>query len=467
MNKGVARAIEALTGGVPVALGGAAVGAATYSPKDPREWEDEQGRFHRRKLTKKEKQERSKRALRGAALGGAAGATGGLGYSLYKRTNLTSAEAREANAVVGRALEGLQDVITHDIDMPQEGLFSRMNPFYVKRAKGRARTLAKAKKFLEKQEEELRGLLQTAEQARARKPFGGYRRGGINRFSEYGDELGMEAGATPWSPETHPGLVHKHIMGLKKKHNLPDPNLDPPGFWHGLLAAKGIVKTAQEAAFVEELAKLEGIEKVAIRETLRVGKKAFKAAVTGGTELKAPPGMFLAERRSAVEHGNALMKALKKRGVTTHRARVKSPSSMAAKGLKEVPNDLLGMQAYASGPRGVRDLMEALKAEGVTGISASMKTRPGYHGVNIKGTYKGVPVEYQASPGRMSNFGQVMEHSLGFKQKTEAPAANVFDKWVGKQVAPRMVNWDALGRRFDPSWVNEHAMRLQAMGVKR
>jgi hypothetical protein len=466
MNKGVARAIEALTGGVPVALGGAAVGAATYSPKDPREWEDEQGRFHRRKLTKKEKKERSKRALRGAALGGTAGATGGLGYSLYKRTNLTSAEAREANAVVGRALEGLQDVITHDIDLPQQGLFSRMNPFYVQRAQGRAKTLAKAKKFLVKQEEALMDLLQTAQQARARKPFGGYRRGGINRFSEYGDELGMEAGATPWSPETHPGLVHKKIMDLKKKHNLPDPNLDPPGFWHGLLEAKGIIKTAQEAAFVEELAKLEGIEKVAIRETLRVGWKAGKEAFQGGTKLKAGPGSFLPQRQQAVQHGTGLMEALKKRGIQTHRARVKTPASIAAKGLTEVPDDLLGMQGYVKNPGDLKRLLNALRKEGVTIDRSSAKMRPGYHGINIKGTYKGVPIEYQASPGRVSNMGSIMEHSLGYKQSTEAPLANRFDKWVGKKVAPKMVNWDALGPNFDPSWINERAGQLRVMKVE-
>jgi hypothetical protein len=123
------------------------------------------------------------------------------------------------------------------------------------------------------------------------------------------------------------------------------------------------------------------------------------------------------------------------------------------------------MQAYARGPKDVQRIMAALRAEGVTGLSASAKTRPGYHGVNIKGAYRGVPLEYQASPGRISNMGQVMEHSLGYKQVTEAPRAYVVDKWVGKHVAPRMVNWDRLGRRLDPSWVNENLPRLRSMGV--
>ena len=63
-------------------------------------------------------------------------------------------------------------------------------------------------------------------------------------------------------------------------------------------------------------------------------------------------------------------------------------------------------------------------------------------------------------------MGQIMEHSLGYKQKTEAPLANRFDKWVGREVAPRMVNWDILGRRMDPSWINENLQRLRGMGVQ-
>ena len=222
-------------------------------------------------------------------------------------------------------------------------------------------------------------------------------------------------------------------------------------------------KLAQQVmltAFEDEL------EKIAVRETVRVGWKAIKSAVRGGTKLDAPAGAFHSQRKQAVTSGNSLMAALQKRGIKTHRARVKSPQSMEAKGLTEVPNDLLGMQAYAKGPDDVKKLMNALRAEGVEGISASAKTRPGYHGVNIKGTYKGVPIEYQASPGRISNAGQVMEHSLGYKQKTEAPLANAFDKWVGKKVAPRMVNWDNAGRNIDPSWINENLGSLKAMGVQ-
>jgi hypothetical protein len=213
-------------------------------------------------------------------------------------------------------------------------------------------------------------------------------------------------------------------------------------------------------AFEDEL------EKIAVMETARIGWKALKGALRGGTKLDAPAGVFHAQRKQAVTHGDTLMEALRKRGITTHRARVKSPQSIAAKGLTEVPNDLLGMQAYAKSPQDVQNIMTALRAEGVEGLAASAKTRPGYHGVNIKGTYQGVPLEYQASPGRVSNMGQVMEHSLGYKQKTEAPMANAFDKWFGRRVAPRMVNWDALGSRFDPSWINERLGQLRAMGIQ-
>jgi hypothetical protein len=211
----------------------------------------------------------------------------------------------------------------------------------------------------------------------------------------------------------------------------------------------------------------EDMEKVAIRETLRLGSKAVREALMGNTKLSAPPGLMHAERQSAVAAGQDLMGRLQKRGIRTHRARVKSPSSMAAKGLTSVPDDLLGMQAYGSGPQDVDRLMKALRAEGVEGLRASAKTRPGYHGINIKGTYRGTPVEYQVSPGRISNVGQMLEHSLGYKQATEAPRANRIDKWVGKAIAPRLVNFNA-GRRLglDPSWVDDRLPELRRIGVE-
>ena len=221
-------------------------------------------------------------------------------------------------------------------------------------------------------------------------------------------------------------------------------------------------------SFLDELEKISSrnseLEKIALRETLRHAWKAGKQALLGGTTLTASPGMFLPQRKRAVVAGNALMENLRRRGIATHRARVKSPASMGAKGLTQVPDDLLGMQTYARSPADVRRLMEALREEGVEGLTASAKTRPGYHGINIKGTYRGVPLEYQASPSRVSNMGQIMEHALGYKQKTEAPRANRFDRWVGRAVAPRMVNWDRAGR-LDPSWVNERLKALQGIGV--
>ena len=210
--------------------------------------------------------------------------------------------------------------------------------------------------------------------------------------------------------------------------------------------------------FRDELEDVYGLEKSAIFETIRHGWKAGKSALLGGTKLRAAPGAFQPQRTQAVSVGTDLMGKLRRRGVRTHRARVKSPSSMQAQGLTEVPDDLLGMQAYAKGPDDVEAILKALREEGVTGIRSSAKTRPGYHGVNIKGlTAEGVPLEFQASPGRVSNMGQMMEHSLGYKQTTEAPRANWFDKWVGRKVAPRMVQ--------DASWIGGELPALRRMGV--
>jgi hypothetical protein len=189
----------------------------------------------------------------------------------------------------------------------------------------------------------------------------------------------------------------------------------------------------------DELRKIGGLEKDAIFETVRVGGKALKGALLGGTKLTAQPGVFQAEREAAVNAGNALMNSLKKRGINIHRARVKSPGSIQAKGLTSVPNDLLGMQLYGHGPEAVPQALEVLKAHGVADISHKPITRPGYHGVNVKGTYQGTPMELQISPSRMSNIGQQMEHSLMYKPQTEAPYSNFVDRWFGKNVAPKMV----------------------------
>jgi hypothetical protein len=196
------------------------------------------------------------------------------------------------------------------------------------------------------------------------------------------------------------------------------------------------------------IAKTAAMDKEGLRELIPHGIKAIKGAILGGKKLVAGgDGLFTAQRKAAVSAGEELMSGLKGKGVKVHRARVKSHASMAAKGLKEVPDDLLGMQSYSSSPEHAADVIKKLKAHGVENISHSVKARPGYHGVNVKGTYKGTPVEMQMSPGRMSNAGQQLEHGLGYKQKTEAPKANFIDKFFGKKIAPRMVQ--------SGSWMND------------
>ncbi len=197
------------------------------------------------------------------------------------------------------------------------------------------------------------------------------------------------------------------------------------------------------SAFADEL------EKISQWETARLGWKAAKGALFGGTKLKAAPGVFHAERQAATRAGKSLMEGLGESGVKVHRARVKTPGSIAANRSTAVPDDLLGLQAYGKSPADVERVLGALRARGVEVAKVSPHARPGYHGVNIKGTYRGTPMEMQVSPGRLSNMGQMMEHSLGYKPATEAPLSTFIDRWVGKHVAPRMVR--------ARSWVPQYA----------
>lgn len=201
------------------------------------------------------------------------------------------------------------------------------------------------------------------------------------------------------------------------------------------------------AAFCDELEKISALEKEAIFETLRVGAKALKQSLLGGKKLvHGGEGMFHAERQLAVSKGQELMSGMEEAGIKIHRARVKSPGSIAANAAKNpntahvVPDDLLGMQTYGHGPEHVQKVLDHLTSKGAKIHKISPQSRPGYHGVNIKGHHDGVNFELQVSPGRTSNMGQIMEHSLGYKPATEAPHSNFIDRWVGKHVAPRMVS---------------------------
>ena len=193
------------------------------------------------------------------------------------------------------------------------------------------------------------------------------------------------------------------------------------------------------AAFADELSKIAALDKEALFESLRVGLKATKEALLGGTRLSAPPGVLHGERQTAAYRGDALIKLLKEQGLGVHRARVKSPGSITANNSVGVPNDLLGLQAYAKTPQEVEQALGHLRRAGVQVDKTVALTRRGYHGVNVKGSYSGVPLEFQLSPSRRSNIGQIMEHSLAYKPATEAPWSNFIDRWVGSKVAPKLV----------------------------
>jgi hypothetical protein len=199
-----------------------------------------------------------------------------------------------------------------------------------------------------------------------------------------------------------------------------------------------------------------GMDKEAIWSTLRAGAKALGQSFWGGTRMQAPAGVFQRQRALAAARGQSLMGHLQRGGMSVHRARVKSPQSIQAKGLTRVPDDLLGMQIYGRAPGDVARVIQLLRGAGAQGLKASGKVRPGYQGINIKGTYRGTPMEMQVSPGRISNMGQMMEHSLGYKQLTEMPRATWLDKWFGRKMAPWMVN---------RSWIPQQRQPLQQLGV--
>jgi hypothetical protein len=201
------------------------------------------------------------------------------------------------------------------------------------------------------------------------------------------------------------------------------------------------------SGFADELAKIalekdSNLDKEALSATLKSGWKALKTSLPGlgKKKLVATPGILQPQRQQAVQTGQELMGQLGSSGVNIQRARVKAPESIAAKGLTSAPDDLLGMQMYAKSPEEVAQTVGALRRSGVSGLDIQTKVRPGYHGINIKGTAGETPMELQMVPSVRSNIGQQMEHTLGYKVNTEAPGATAFDKWVGKKVAPKMVS---------------------------
>lgn len=190
-------------------------------------------------------------------------------------------------------------------------------------------------------------------------------------------------------------------------------------------------------------------EKIAIIETIRHGAKALKQSLLGGHKLEVTPGIMMGAREQAGSHGKELISILRRAGHNIHRSRVKTPESIAgaqknfAPG-QELPNDLLGMQMYARTPTEAAGALKALEAAGVTIDSKKLMSKPSYYGVNVKGRYKGTPLELQFSPGRLSNAGQIMNHALTYKPKTEAPMSTFFDRWFGAKVTPKLVQ--------DPRW---------------
>jgi len=119
-----------------------------------------------------------------------------------------------------------------------------------------------------------------------------------------------------------------------------------------------------------------------------------------------------------------------------HRARIKGDESIRGiefhKGKKL--DDLVGMQYYEK--KSPQAAIHESKKLFDGPVTVKKKNKKGYKGVNIQGKMKGVPTEIQLSPGKRSNFGQILQHNAykppeGFTK---------FDKKVSDMVGGAFVN---------------------------
>lgn len=137
--------------------------------------------------------------------------------------------------------------------------------------------------------------------------------------------------------------------------------------------------------------------------------KSFKESMIGGKAkaIKIPKDNFMIKSRTKASRSfNNLKNSLSGR---IHRARVKSPESIKNKGISDINDidDLLGVQKYSKDP--FKDASSISKK--LTGAKIKRLNRKGYKGVNIKGSFNGIPTEVQLSPGRVSNMGQILQHN--------------------------------------------------------
>lgn len=233
-NKGGARVLEAVTGGI-LGLGAGAGGAALlHRPKEPLDWRDRYGQIHTRQRTPKESEQKKRAILRAAAVAGLGGATISVGGGAALRALLTERERRDAPRMISEYLGGLKNLtkerkqILADIlekqkaepERLKKGLTGELRKLQRENAE---RGAGQASKMLKKQERRHAELLNEAALARERRPWGGLpwspSRGGPT-----------EGGRIQWTKNkktTHEGLLEDYYLKLKEKHDLP--SMSGPG----------------------------------------------------------------------------------------------------------------------------------------------------------------------------------------------------------------------------------------------
>lgn len=137
--------------------------------------------------------------------------------------------------------------------------------------------------------------------------------------------------------------------------------------------------------------------------------KAAKESLLGTNKAKgiASHGPMQQYRAAA---GKAHSKVKDKLDGAVHRSRTKTHKSISNKGIKpDDADDLLGVQMYSKHPD--KGLSKAEKVFDSGNYDIKKLNRKGYKGINVKGEVDGIPTEVQLSPGRRSNFGQILQHN--------------------------------------------------------
>ena len=181
--------------------------------------------------------------------------------------------------------------------------------------------------------------------------------------------------------------------------------------------------------------------------------KALKQGLFGNKVKDVPIGDLLGERLAAKHlYDDVLTKHFK-----PFRARIAAPNGLADKLSREkngVITDLLGIQVLKR--KNIAPALEEIKSKvkmlGGTVDGVAVKNKPGYKGINVKTTIKGVPTEIQLSPGYRVNIGQILQHDAykspeGFT-KFDKKIADTLGKFLIKSGTKNKKDWNDFFERY-------------------